>query len=159
MQHQEDFADLQDGQIKLPSFKSVGQKLPPLKDCEQKYTDMDNNTVILELESTKLNYQTNNNHNNHIQNGKDPPRSDEDPEKNSLISEKSENDDENPEKDVCEDDDDIRLPHENWDKKADFLLSVIGYSVDLSNVWRFPYLAYKNGGGRICFTLFILASL
>jgi len=38
-------------------------------------------------------------------------------------------------------------PRDLWTNKIEFLLSVIGYVVDLGNVWRFPYMCYENGGG------------
>lgn len=38
---------------------------------------------------------------------------------------------------------------DNWDKNIEFLLAVIGFAVDLGNVWRFPYICYKNGGGKL----------
>ncbi|XP_060077729.1 sodium- and chloride-dependent creatine transporter 1-like [Ylistrum balloti] len=50
---------------------------------------------------------------------------------------------------------------EQWGKKLDFFLSVLGLVVGFGNVWRFPYVCMKNGGGAFLLpyliTIFLLA--
>ncbi|WAR08007.1 SC6A3-like protein [Mya arenaria] len=48
---------------------------------------------------------------------------------------------------------------ETWSGRFEFLLSVVGYTVGMGNIWRFPYFVKRNGGGvaLIPFLLFLVS--
>uniref|UniRef100_A0A8C4SV92 Sodium- and chloride-dependent GABA transporter 2-like n=1 Tax=Erpetoichthys calabaricus TaxID=27687 RepID=A0A8C4SV92_ERPCA len=46
-----------------------------------------------------------------------------------------------------------------WAKKAEYFLAVVGNIVGLGNIWRFPYLCYKNGGGKGIFRAILVLKL
>ncbi|GFO30481.1 sodium- and chloride-dependent glycine transporter 1-like [Plakobranchus ocellatus] len=48
---------------------------------------------------------------------------------------------------------------EHWSRGLDFILSLIGYAVGVSNLWRFPYLVLRNGGGAFLIPFFFFLLL
>lgn len=44
---------------------------------------------------------------------------------------------------------------DQWGGKLGFILAAIGSAIGLGNIWRYPYIAYENGGGAFLLPYFI----
>lgn len=46
-----------------------------------------------------------------------------------------------------------------WDSGLLFIFTCVGYAVGLGNIWRFPSLAYENGGGNYALSGFHVSKI
>ena len=48
---------------------------------------------------------------------------------------------------------------EHWHSRIGFILATAGFAIGLGNIWRFPYLVGRNGGGAFLFVYLAFAIL
>lgn len=56
-------------------------------------------------------------------------------------------------------DDSKKETRKEWNNPIEFVMTCVGFAVGLGNVWRFPYLCFKNGGSAFVLAFSVMLGI